>query len=154
MRNTEIMSVPYSEILELVQTNPQKFFEYEKHMVLAFLKNFDRYYVLGIINPANKLIDQYIKLPIKFVESIGNDNYMTILNEFLKITGIRFPKMGNKQIVSMLGKKIEIHMHPKTWNRAKYMTFGIETGKSLEFFFSIDIIKYRDFLEKYHVKIN
>ena len=151
MRNSEIMDIPVDQIEETLKTKPEILFENEHGKCIVHLKDFDYYFVFSIMNTQNSLNNYHIKLPKKFVES-NISSYRTILDEFLKITGVPTNISGDsKPIVSFNTKEKILGFNPVTFNRIKFMTYGIQNGNVIDFFFCVDIIKYRDFLEEHNV---
>lgn len=152
MRNSEVMDVPVDHIEETLKTKPEILFENEHGKCITYLNDFDDYFVFSITNTQNSLNNYHIKLPKKFVE-INNSNYRNLLDEFLKITGVPTNIDGHsKLIVSFNTKEKTLGFNPITFNRIEKMTYGIQNGDMIDFFFCVDIIKYRDFLEENDVK--
>ena len=75
------------------------------------------------------------------------------MDEFLKITGVPLASDDRKLVSSFNTKEKILGFNPTTYNRIKFMTFGIQNGDVVDFFFCVDIIKYRDFLEEYEIRI-
>lgn len=141
------MQLPFDQIDENLNTDPQLLFKIDSAKCLAYLKNFDDYYILSIVNTENKLVNQHIKLPVKFVESFDKKDYRSLLVEFLKITGVRMGNMDNPFINDLNTKEKSIAMNPNTYHGA--LIFGIERSDMIHFFFVYNILKYRDFLKNY-----
>lgn len=152
MNNSHILDLPVVEIKETLASEPIVLYDNSIGKCLSYLKNFDYYYIFCIVNPDNPILNQYLKLPTKFVEQ-NNSSHRNLLDEFLKIAGVPFANIDNNRIVTLTGKHKEIHMNPITYNRTKNMTFALESGDTVDFVFTIDIILYRDFLEKYQVRV-
>ncbi len=147
--DTKILEIPLEHISETLNTEPQILYETETDKCLAYLKDFDYYFVFSIINPNNNLINKHIKLPGDFVEK-HNSNYRNLLNEFLKITGNKFRSHNDEFIIELEGKSKQLHMNPYDFNGA--MPFGVESGDKISFFFVINALKYKTFLEDYQVR--
>lgn len=148
--DTSLMQLPFDQIDETMATTSQTLFPSDSAKCLAYLKNFDDYYILSIVNTENKLVNQHIKLPIKFVDSLDKTNYKELLDEFLKVTGVRMGNMDNQFITDFNRDKKQLHMHPNTYHGA--LVFGLENGSMVNFFFIYNVLKYHDFLKKHEIK--
>lgn len=148
--DASLMQLPFDQIDETMETEHQLLYKIGSAECLAYLKDFDDYYILSITNTENKLVNQHIKLPTKFVEKFDKTNYKELLDEFLKVTGVRFGNMDKKLITDFNMKEKAIAMHPYTYNGA--LVFGLERDPMVHFFFVYNILKYRDFLKKYNIK--
>ena len=151
MDNEKILDISFEEVEETQLSEPKILHDNSIGKCLAYLKNFDYYYIFCIVNPKNPLVDQHIKLPIKFVEE-NNSSYENLLDEFLKITGLPFATHNNDLIVTMTGENKRIHLHPITFNRTRDRTFCVESGDTADFMFVTDMIKHRNFLQEYEVQ--
>lgn len=120
--DAKILEIPVEHISETLDTEPQILYQTETDKCLAFLKDFDYYFVFSIINPNNSLIDKHIKLPRGFVGK-HNSDYRNLLDEFLKVVGNKFGSHNNELIIELEGKHKRLHMHPYDFNGA--MPFGI-----------------------------
>ena len=146
MQNAQMLDIPREEILETLKTPFAILHQSDVGTCQAYLKNFDYYYILAVVDPQNFIHNQFIKLPSKFVEKHG-ENPKILLDKFLEITGIPFGSNGNSLIMpSLKGKNKQFFLNPVTYNRGQHMIFALEKGDTIEFMFMVDIIKYRDFL--------
>ena len=149
MRNSKILNIPQEHIEETLKTKPETLFENQKGKCIVHLKDFDYYYVFCIRNTQNYLNNYSLKLPKKFAEA-HSSSYENLLNEFLKIVGV--PTADGKLITSFNTKKHILGLNPTTANRIQDITYGIQNDDIIDFFFCVDIIKYRDFLEDYKIR--
>ncbi len=152
MRNSEIMDIPSDQIEETLKTKSHLLFENESGKCIVYLKDFDYYYVFLITNTQNACNNYPIKLPKEFVEKHFS-SHRNLLDEFLKIVGVPTNISGNTElIVSFNRKEKTLAFNPITFNRIDNRTYGIQNGDIMDFFFCMDIVKYRDFLEEYDIR--
>lgn len=147
--DASIFEIPNDRIEEILLSEPQTLFESEKNKCLLYLKNFDDYFILSIVDPNNYMMNKHFKLPGKFVGKHGSSSFKDLLVEFLKITGIKFPQLGDTYIMYFDHTKKAIGMHNYTYNGG--MPFGIQEGNMTNCFFIVSALPYRDFLQEYQI---
>lgn len=145
------------EIYEALKSPDKKevFLKTREKTYHLYFKNFDYYFLLIITNKIENEITFTGILPTKYVRSIKFDSLNELLQNFLKIVGIRTVDFSTKNhgviFPGLHTQKQILLLHPNTYKNTIFFGCSDEKNPLVFSLFGVDVKKYQSFLKKYGV---